>query len=206
MWMYRMLGWPLASFSSCSLSSQPPRIHVPKEGATNCPGWPLHNCQPLNTSPAMRVNTVNFPGHLMNHGMQSKPQHYFHIGTFFPLTFIHSVFFFSLSGFASKHPARVKSSLFHILFFHFHNHSPQFFRFCSCLSHFPHTLPSAHWLKHNDQWHFPHTYFQFPSLSLQSGTASAFHGDVIALFPAWTGHLSLSHTCLGSLPNTEPGH
>lgn len=83
---------------------------------TSSPGWPK------TSSPAMRTNIMDFPGHLVNHGMQSRQE----VSIFFPhwniltFTFIPGFFvffFFSFLHFTSKHPAQMNSCSFHTPFF-----------------------------------------------------------------------------------------
>lgn len=134
-------------FTADTCPASPPRIGVPKRG-------PAAEAHPLTHQwPGVACNCLSsdenkqwiFPGHLANHGMQSRQElSIIFILERFPSHF-HSQLFFSFLHLASKHPAQMNSCSFHTPFFHFHNHSTQLFRFHSCLSHFPHTLPSARW-------------------------------------------------------------
>lgn len=116
--------------SVCPRKDLPPRL---TPSLTSGLGWPV------TSSPAMRMNIVDFPGHLVNHGMQSRQEHSIisileHYSPHFHSQFFFFFLFFSFLHFASKHPAQMNSCSFHTLFFHFHNHSTQLFRFRSCFA------------------------------------------------------------------------
>lgn len=110
-----------------------------------CQGLLFH--QPVACAWPVPSSSVNFLGDLMSHGTQDRrAQRYFHIGALSPLVSSPAFFIlFSFLHFASQYPAQMNSCSFCTPFFHFHNHNAQPFRFRSCLSHFPHTLPSARW-------------------------------------------------------------